>query len=108
MRVRGHLKVRKSRTNERTFIWEGGGLDPIRCAIDSKKKKKKKKKKARPSTDRAAVLAYIRKSPNYPIKRCKSLRDLEQVRAKKGWRCMHTAAINPGRRYRLAFEGQVN
>ena len=32
-------------TNERTFIWEGGGLNPIRCAIDSKKKKKKKKKK---------------------------------------------------------------
>ena len=35
-------KVRTSRTNERTFIWEGGGQDPIRCAIDSKKKKKKK------------------------------------------------------------------
>ena len=26
-----------SRTNERTFISGGGGLDPIRCAIDSKK-----------------------------------------------------------------------
>ena len=46
-------KVRTSRTNERTFIWEGGGQDPIRCAIV------KKKKKARPSTDRAAALAVI-------------------------------------------------
>ena len=34
-------KVRTSRTNEGIFIWEGGGLDLIRCAIDSIKKKKK-------------------------------------------------------------------
>ena len=33
-------KFHMSRTNERTFILEGGGLDPIRCAIDSTKKKK--------------------------------------------------------------------
>ena len=32
---------RTSRTNERTFISGGGGLDLFRCAIDSKKRRKK-------------------------------------------------------------------
>ena len=94
-------KVRTSRTNERTFIWEGGGLDPIRCAIDSRKKKKKKK-----NTDCAAGLADKSKSP---IKCCKSLRDLEQVQTKTWKRalgaCIWLQSIH--RRYRLAFEGQV-
>ena len=73
----GHLKSSHradKRKNERTFIWEGGGLDPIRCAID-----RKKKKQARPSTDRAAALADKSKSP---IRCRKSLHDLEQVQAK--------------------------
>ena len=100
-------KVHTSRTNERTFIWEGGGLDPIRCAIDSekkKKKKKKKKKRPRPSTDRAAALADKSKSP---IKCRKSLRrDLKQVQAKKAeGACMRLQSIH--RRCWLAFEGQV-
>ena len=50
-----------SQTNERTFILGvGEGLDPIRCAIDSKKKKKEKEKKenkARPSMSRTVMLA---------------------------------------------------
>ena len=33
-------KVHKSQTNERTFMWEGEALDPIRCAIDRKKSKR--------------------------------------------------------------------
>ena len=40
--VRGHLKSSHIADKQRTFIWEGGGLDPIRCAIDSKKKKKRR------------------------------------------------------------------
>ena len=56
--VRGHLKSSHIADEQRTFIWEGEGLDPIRCAIDSKKKKN-----ALPSTDRAATLADKSKSP---------------------------------------------
>ena len=81
IRVNGALgvisKFHTSRTNERTFIWEGGGLNPIRCAIDRKKKKKKNR-------SRAAELA----GSNLQKKCCKSLSDLQ------GSGCTHANVVD--------------
>ena len=68
---------------EKTYIWEGGVWTwfVVRST--------EKKEKARPSTDHAAALADKCKSP---IKCCKSLRDLEQVKPKMaGGACMQLA-----------------
>ena len=81
-------KFHTSRTNERTFIWEGGGLNPIRCAIDSEKKKlkkikKNKKKQSRCRTCRVKspkeVLRVVFRSPRQWVPTCERGQSIADV-----------------------------
>ena len=78
---RGHLKISHIAENERTFIWEGRGLNPIRCAIDSKKKRKKTQSCCEACRVKSPkkVLRVVIQSPRQWVHTCKHGRSIPDV-----------------------------